>query len=333
MPPRLARLLAALAAIALVAGAFVVRGALAGDDGGDDRAGTGDRRHGAPGDGDGAPVRLVCDEDVGEEACAALADAAGAEVEVLPAGEVIERAVAADADWDAWLTLDGVPGVLDVALDEEDLPLLVQGDPVPVASSPLALLALPDQPCEGDTVAWTCLADPAQATRNGVAVPSADTALGILARAAGATGLAGGPDLDRSFLDTSEADLLRDLLGDSPREAGTTTAAQTASLFSPGVSSAAVTIEGLARVQARKIRGQERGLRVLPVEPTVAVGVVLVGLSERGDGAVAALQEVASGQTVQEALDEAGWTGEAGPTTGLPDNPGLIYALREELGR
>jgi hypothetical protein len=325
MPPRLARLLAAVVAIALVAGAFALRGTLSDDDA-PGAAGPGPTSN--P-DGDGEDYRILCDADLGEEACAAVADATGVEVDVMTAGEVLAEGGTAAADADLWLTLDPMPGVLDAAtgVPAAEIPT---GEWVPVASSALAVLTFDGSPLDcREPVAWTCLVQP---VRPGVAVPTLDSSLGIIVAAAGSAGLVGSIDFSiTSFRDTDEANLVDDLISESPGPAGDTAADQADAMLRPGPASAAITVAGLAEHQAATVQGRNRGLRTARLYDAATVGVVLAGLGSRGDAAVRALSEAVSGQTVRDALAEGGWVDGAGASDRLPAAD-LVYALQEDLG-
>jgi len=329
MPPRLARLLAAVVAIALVAGAFALRGGLSSDD---DETTSGPRDEN-PDDGDdpaAGAYRILCDEDLGEAACEAVAALPGvAAVEVMAAGEVLAAYTGGPTpDWDLWLTLDPMAGVLDTARDQAQLDP-VTGTSTSVASSPLALLTFDGSPLPcSDNVDWACVV---QQVRPGVAVPSPTTSTGMVVVAAGTAGLVGTTTFGREVTDAPEWDLIEDLLDDVETAAGRTTSQQTASMLVPGTASAAVTTAGLAAVRARTPGGQGRGLATAPLSPEVTVGVVLVGLGRGGDDAVRALGDGLTEQTVLDALAEGGWAGGPDASDGLPD-PDVIYALQEELG-
>ncbi len=58
--------------------------------------------------------------------------------------------------------------------------------------------------------------------------------------------------------------------------------------------------------------------------------MVLAGLGPQAVDATRALENLVTGQTVGDALAEAGWDGAALLTTGLPD-PDVVYAILEEL--
>lgn len=328
MPPRLARLLAVIVAIALVAGAFALRGALSSDD--DELTSTDveiDMPTGAgPTDPDASSFRLACDEDL-----APVCEELG--LDPVRTSTVLDAAAEDDLPYDAWLTLDGMGGVLDSTRLEVGLGRITS-DPLEVASSTLALLALDDPPggCPDDVVEWTCLMDPPEPFGIGIAVPSGDTSLGTLAIAAAARSLQDGTGFGRgAYEGTLDADTVIELLDDSPSQAGRTTAQQTSAMFNPGIADASVTFDGLARLRAGTPRGGNRGMRVLALSPEVTIGVVLVGLGDDGEAAVRALGPAVTGQTVQDALTEAGWAGGAKPTSGLPEAD-VIYGVREELG-
>ena len=112
MPPRLARLLAIVAAVVLVIGAFALRGSLSG---GDDEegvstgsgSGAGSASGTEPRETDDGPFQVLCDVDLGDAACEALEGSALVdEVEVVSRGSVAGLLEGDGGErWDAWLTL------------------------------------------------------------------------------------------------------------------------------------------------------------------------------------------------------------------------------------
>lgn len=308
-----------MAALALVAGAFALRGALAGDDG---DAGPGSDAGPAAGDG---RFRVLCDEDLGA-VCDVLAGQPGvASVEVARAGDAVEQLTADEVPVDAWLTLDPWPVML--ASAGGDGPPLAVTEAVPVASSPLAILVDPDESdCEDDAT-WACLAEP---VRPPVGLPSLATATGPLVLAHATAGLEGGTDFGIGQVDDATRATLADLLRAVGSERDRTAAEQAEGLLQPGRFSAVAGPEGRARALATRRQGRTRGLVVAALGPPATLGVVLAGVGPRGAAAVAALRAVVTGQTVGPALDAEGWTGPAEPTSGLPD-PDVIYRLQEEL--
>ncbi|WCO68885.1 hypothetical protein PO878_09130 [Iamia majanohamensis] len=331
MPPRLARLLAVLAAVALVAGALVLRSALAGDDGGsDDTEGGG---------GSDAPVRLLCDADLGDAACEALGalDGVGS-VEVATADEALAEMAEVTAPYDAWATLDPWPQILDVARDEDQLPPIAdEGDPVPLASSALAVLSADPMLCGEEQLAgWQCVAGSAADGLARVGVPTLASASGPLVLGAAAAGLVESTDVGIDDIDGTDVGTLLDDLLDSA-DTGTLAEEATAIVTQPGRYDALVTIEGLAVDAAGTAGGRSRGLQVLPIsapasDPTATFGVVLAPLGPDGPGALDRLRGQVTGQTVTDGLAEAGWSGDAARTTGLPA-PDLLYRLDEEFTR
>lgn len=332
MPPRLARLLAIVAAVVLLVGAFALRGALSGDDeeGVTAGSGSGTEPDEPPDEG---PFQVLCDEDLGQAVCDALEGSALIdEVEMVPRGGVaglLEDPEGGDR-WDAWLTLDPMPGVLDAERDEDNLQPISNADAtVEVASSTLAVLTYSESPfaCE-EPVAWGCLVG---ADTTGVAIASPSTSVGAVSLSAGAVGLMGTTEFGRGqFEDDPARDELDDLLDDRPPNSGSDTETQTRAMLQPGPTTAAVTTTGLADLQADTAQGRGRGLTTAALTPTVQVGVVLAGLGRQGVDVARALEDLVTGNTVVDALEEAGWDGDALLTTGLPD-PDVVYAILEEL--
>jgi hypothetical protein len=126
MPPRLARLLAIVAAVVLLVGAFALRGALMGDDdegvtaGSGSGAGSGTEPEGPLDEG---PFQVLCDLDLGEAACEAVEGSRLVnEVEVVARSGVARLLEEEGGDqWDVWLTLDPMPGALDAQRQQEGL--------------------------------------------------------------------------------------------------------------------------------------------------------------------------------------------------------------------
>lgn len=333
MPPRLARLLAVVVAVVLVTGAFVLRGVLSDDDGGEVRAGApgdegdGSRDRGAPTEG----LRVVCDEDLGG-ACDALAElAVVTQVTVLSAEEAAAALAEAPRDHDAWITLDPVPAVVAAV----DATFDTHGDEgvVPVASSTLAVLAAPTPDLRCDVpITWGCLTS--EERRPPVGAPDPRTALGSMVLGHAAVGIVGRSDFGIDVVrgDPEIEDQLQVLLLDA-REPSRD---QTIAFLQPGRFTAVITSEALARATAGTGQGRGRGLTVHALADAPTVGVVVAPWAGTGPESAEALAEAVlddgSGQTVQQALAEAGWDGEPARSTGLPD-PDVIYALQEELAR
>jgi hypothetical protein len=323
MPPRLARLLAIVAAVLLVVAAFALRGALGDDDTTADGS-SGDPADPSDPDSD-APFRVLCDDDLGT-ACDELEglDRVGS-VEVVRGEDAMDRLAAADAPYDAWLTLDPWP---DVAAYLRD-PAAYVADPeaaaprvVPVASAPLAVLADPATSDCAATPTWGCLAGDA---RPPVGLPSLSTSLGPLVLGHAAAGL-----LDRTDFGLAATEDVRDALVALVEEAGRPADDLVGQIVLPGNHSAVVATQGRAEAIATSAQGRTLDLVAAALTPKGTVGVVLAGVGPRGPAALDALRAVVTGQTVATALRAEGWNGPAARSSGLPD-PDVIYALKEEL--
>ena len=163
-----ARILALVAAVGLVAGAVALRGAIEGDD---------------ASAGDDARIAIWCDPLLAD-ACTSAAD--GAEVEMIEPGDAFKRLADPQNDGPApslWVTAGDWPAALAAANPNTEIPTF--GAATPAASSPLVVaakganLALIDSAC-GQKVTWTCLAESAgrQATDLGGSAPLGEFRLG-----------------------------------------------------------------------------------------------------------------------------------------------------------
>lgn len=132
------RILAVVGAIGLIVGAIFLRGALAGDDSADDRAG-GDRGSG----NSGAPV-VACEPDL-QSVCDALVDEGA--ITAAPALG-LSGAAADDLVVDGWITWDPAPGVAN--FDRPD----TWADTQALASAPLGVLSAAGSGLCGPTSTW-----------------------------------------------------------------------------------------------------------------------------------------------------------------------------------
>lgn len=329
MPPRLARLVAVLAAIALVGGAFVLRGALAGDDEDTVAAGGGGGDSGAaPEDG----YRVICDEDLGDAACEAIKALDGVDagaLVTLSASDAVEAMSAAEVPYDAWVTLDPWPQILDETRALEELPPVAEGDGVPVASSTLALLTYDSGGVDCATPAeWGCLA--AAAGDSEIGLPDLDTAAGPLVLGAAARALLG-EDFGIREATEGDAPLQLNTLLDSG-DPGSLEEQSRSMVTQRGRFDGLVTTDGVGTQASTSTRGEQDGLVVQALAPETTLGVVLAPIGPAGPGAVDQLADQVGETAVAEGLADGGWDGPPEPSTGLPD-PDLLYALREELGR
>lgn len=317
MPPRLARLLAVVAAVALVAGAFVVRAALRGDDGNSDEGPS------RPSQG-GSEWSVLCDADLGD-ACDAIERLDGVgEVTTMAAGPAIDEFEGAPNGYDLWVTLDPIA---DVARANETTP---NPDSAPVASTTLAaVLGVNSRLDCGDPVEWSCLLAEGGPP---LGVPSPDSALGVVTAGSALAGLAGesadGDDVD------AHAKALRE-----PEPA--TTGHLASEILLPGNFAGVVLPRPLGERVANTPQGQGRGLAVHAIAGGPAndatdeavIGVVVApvdGTAQDAADLAETIVESGDGQTVRDALAAAGYDGSPAPSDGLPA-PDVMYALREEL--
>lgn len=319
MPPRLARLLAIVAAVALVAGAFVVRARISGND--DVVSGDSSGKKDAP-TGD---LRIACDEDLAE-VCQELMGTGGVVVSEVIAGDVLADLIAvADGtapQYDGWLTLDPLPEMADVGRRTEGLRAL---DPelVAVARSALSVLAATDLDC--DPVDWACLARTVGADRN-VGVADPETALGLLTVGHATAGLGGGSDVGiDAFLSEAQGPFraVAETSSDGP-----TQALLRRMVTQPGSATATVAPKGPATLAADTPQGRRLEVRPLAPDATIAVVGAVYAAGDRGDRVRVLLTD----ETVGTALEQQGWEPGNERTRGLPD-PDVLYAIRQEITR
>jgi hypothetical protein len=328
--------LALVAAVAMVMGAFAVRDGAFDDDG---------VASGGP-PGSGADVlRLHCATELAD-VCRRLAGAddrfevrderPGLTVDALLAGTELPA--------DVWLAPR--PWVEQVRQLGRGALL---GEPTGVlARSPLVLVAfdVADTGCADEPVGWRCIGEAPDA-RPGIQ-QRADTAglftlaqagAGYLGRAGYATNdfevepEGGGPPL---------VDRVSALLRAVPR--GSSFATPLDAMLATGAATFdfAATIEAVATSAIAGTR-QEGALRLIYAEPMATVDVVAVTLSSGGDGGAAELLELLRGDRGADAFAAAGWRVEGrppppgadpavvlGPDDGLPE-AGVLAALRSRF--
>lgn len=149
-----ARLLAFVAAVAMVAGALVVRDRI---DGGDDGGGG----------GRGRALRLVCSTELASTCESLAARTEGLQTEVEPAGTTAAR-LSSDtaAHVDGWLVPMPWPEIVRSARQRGGLAETVRVGPV-LARSPVVLAVWPDRQealrrhCPGGQIGWRCVGDAA----------------------------------------------------------------------------------------------------------------------------------------------------------------------------
>jgi hypothetical protein len=320
----MARILALVAAVGLVAGAVVLRGAIDGR-----------------GDGPSAEPSLGvlwCDPLLAD-ACAAAAD--GAEVKLIEPGDAFDRLSDLNSKDDPpalWVTAGDWSSMLAVANPNTEVPTF--GTPAQVASTPLVVAAkgdnlkLLDVACP-KTVTWNCLADATgkDATDLGGAAPLGEFRLGHVVPPSSAglvtlAGLAGTiPDDDAPpDRDDVTSQAFGGLLGriDSGELGVSSSSAVKKFTTTPGAASVLIAPEAEITGPATA-----RGYEVRPVQPVVNLTAqVSARTTSPNDDAQPPSAEAVTDFTdrLGTGLTTAGWEP---PSDADPTDPGLLAALLE----
>ena len=341
MPPRLARLLAVVVAVALIGGAFWWRGR------GDDGSG------GGGGDGPGATgdLRVACVTEL-EPVCRALAESEGFDLDVEPAAETV--AALADAEpgdlpYDAWVTLDPWPAMVDAARAADE-PALFTIAATAVAHTPLSVVMPADRftalagAC-GDPITWECVARqagtnwaeiapdvPAAATWGAfkVGVGGRDDALGSLLFGQLVAGVATEADLPTDYgTGDFSAQLVQILRRPTASAEQKDTAAELDLIRSQAGSYSLVAADGpSASRTATSPQGVSRKLRAFSLAPPARADAVVAPLATGRRGEQVA--ELFAGEAGATAFRELGWSpGQPAGTNGLPA-PDVLVALQEK---
>ncbi|MGH2686952.1 MAG: hypothetical protein ACRDJP_15925, partial [Actinomycetota bacterium] len=143
-------------AVAMIAGALLIRQQLNDDDNGDGGSSSG------TGNGDGGPALLVCATELAA-ACEAV-ELEGFETRVEPAGVTADALIAGEGELDAWLTVSPWPAMVDGARERAgEAPVFDTTDLPPLARSPLVVVGVAERMealvsrCDDGEVYWSCL--------------------------------------------------------------------------------------------------------------------------------------------------------------------------------
>jgi hypothetical protein len=307
------RVLAILAAVALVAVAIVARSALADDDG------TGPGRKSAS----GRPV-VACTPDL-MAVCDALA--ADGRIAADPPELDLDEAGAPDAAIDGWITWDPAPAIANFDSGRE-----AWVDDRAVAWARLGVLwprsvfATLRGACP-DGVTWSCIAgseDPSVTVGTG----SPDTAEGLARMFPLAAALSDA--LDPSTLD--EQQLAGLLEGPVDGQAAAADMGDALVTFGPGKGSVVVAPIPLAEQLASTPAGRERSLLLLAPAPETGIAVVLSTRQGSDLGALAdRILRAEGGSPVGRALAAAGVSGGPGKLAD-DDVAGFLYQVRKKVG-
>lgn len=343
--PVAARLLALLAAVAMVAGALVVRDRMDDDE---ERSST--------------TLRLACSTELAA-VCEALAADPGSDVRatVEEAAATAERLTALgpgeDAGLDGWLVAGPWPAIVDDARRRAANDPVLDGGTDVLARSPIVLAVWPDRdavlkPHCGGTVGWKCLGEVAGEQWASLpggrpewgpvkpGLPPFATAGGVAVLAAATASFLGRPvESSADLEDGSYQDWLAQLIRAVPRNTGASI--ETMLQRGPAAFDAVGALEAeAAPLLARTAREPKPAL--LYPEPVATADVVL---GTTGRRAAELLRDLVAGPTGRTALAAAGWrvpgqatapgidaTRALPPASGLPD-PGVLEALRRQAER
>jgi len=315
------RLLALLAAAAMVAGAVVIRSRLDADE--QDRT---------------DPERVVCAAELGPVCDGVRRTAARVTVEpTATTADRLGRATAEDPGLDGWLVPAPWPQIVDGRRRQASLPPLF-GDPgAPLARSPLvlvvenALATTLNSRCGASAPGWKCLGDNAPPARP--RHPDPTSGLGTLIVGQATAAFFGRVD-DLSTFDLDDAGFarwFRSLETAAPATVSGATPLEEMLGSTFATYNAVGTIEAEARpvTEASALRNR---VTVLYPAPMATADVVLAGAAGSD---TRRLRDVAGGDTTRKALGDAGWRVAGGPdrtpplpaTNGLP-SPGFLDALR-----
>lgn len=302
------RLLAVVAAVGMIAGAFVYRYGMPGGDGTGGRA------------GDGAQgSTLYCAAELGP----VCDEVRGATAE--PAADTLEKLIAArdagDADLAGWIAPGPWPEMVDEGRRLSSRPPLFSKESQALASTTLvAVVRAGEVPAGCTEVTWRCLGDAAQDPRFRIGADRASRPTGLFLRAAALGGFFGNADYASNDLDEqpearSWLDNLNNRLAAAP-----SFGARSLNSFVLQQGSAQVYLTTAA--EAAGLRGDPR-FEVESPAPVVRV-VTRFTPAARNGGRIDA-------GAVREVLAAAGWdeAKSGAETDGLP-SPGVLLALLEE---
>ena len=301
------RLLAVVAAVGMIVGAYAYRYGLPG-------AGDGDGRDA---DGSGAGT-VVCASELGT-----VCDDIGAstiESAATTAQRLIGAASAEAADVGAWVVPSPWPQIVDDARSLGSRPPLFDEDRQALASTPLVAVARRGQlPSTCAPTTWRCLGDAAQDQTFRIAADASTTSFGLFARAAALGGFFGNTEYATNDLD--EQPQARTWIDNLERRLDAAPGFGARSLNSFVLQQGSASVYLTSGAAAERLAGNEAFEVSTPAERVVVVTVVArpsAGGTDVDEGRLRA------------SLEDAGWAPVSGneTTTGLP-SPGVLLALSE----
>ena len=313
-----ARVLAVLAAVAMIAGAFVYRYGSP-FDGGDGGGGSGSN-------GDGEAAVVVCAEELGTDVCDAV-DAGGREVVVEPAATTADRLIAArgfgDAHIAGWLAPGPWPAMVDDARARASKARLFASKGRGLADTPLVAVTRKGQTVAGcpAEITWRCVGDAAQQPAFRVGADPASSSSRLFLRAAALNGLFGNATWATNDLDSPPDGVpdpnawLGSLDQHFTQAAGFGAPSLNDFVVKPGAANAFLT----TGASAKGAPGASFDTRT--PAPAARIAATYTAAAQGGHQIDA--------DKATDALGKAGWEVKPGAKTeGLP-SPGVLLALRE----
>lgn len=300
------RLLAIVAAVGMIAGAFVYRYGMPGGDGSSGGSG-----------GSASAGTIYCASELGSAVCDAIPDAEVESTERTVA-RLIEARSASGAGVAAWITPGPWAEIVEAELATKTSLL---ESPKVLAASPLVVVSRKAQPIAGcpEAVTWRCLGDAAQVASFRLAADPGSTPAGLFTRAAALGSFVGSTDYPINDLDeVPDASSWLDNLDRKLDRAGSFGANSLDQfLITPGAASGYITTKAMTDA------AQTSDFVVAAPAPEALVQVTVA----RAKGSKARLDE----GRLRKALESAGWDLDPpAPDDGLP-SPGVLAALRGRL--
>ena len=318
----IARLLAVVAAVAMIVGAFVYRYGSPFDGGGDGGAGSDG--------GGGESAVVVCAAELGAEVCDAV-EAGGREVVVEPAAETADRLIAArgfaDAGIAGWLAPGPWPAMVDDDRARASKARLFASKGRGLAEAPLVVVSRKGQNppvpagCDPAAITWRCLGDAAQQPALRIGADPTSSSSRLFLRAAALNGLFGASDWVSNDLDAPPEGVPDPLswLGNLDRRFSEAAGFGARSLDSFVLQQGSASHFLTTGAEARRAPSDRFDTRT----PTPAARIAATYTAAAQGGTQINGDEVAT------KLAEAGWTVKPdAKTEGLP-SPGVLLALRE----
>lgn len=301
------RILAVVAAVGMIAGAYVFRYGMPGDGDGD-----------ANGGGGSDAGAVVCASELGA-VCDAVDDAT-VEPAAVTADRLISAASARAAGVGAWVVAAPWPQMVDDARALGSRAAFFGDERDALASTPLVAVARRGQlPAACTPPTWRCLGDAAQDPTFRIGADGRTTTFGLFARAAALGGFFGNTDYATNDLD--EQPEARTWIDNLERRLDAAPGFGARSLDSFVLQQGSASVYLTSGAAAARLAGNTQFEIAVPQEPVTVVATVATPANGAAD---------VDRDRLRDALEAAGWSPVSGngTTTGLP-SPGVLLALSE----